>query len=203
MGTQPEQPPGTAQPHREPAPSLTGGSQPLAPPVASAHGPRPAASQAAATQANSEPGPHHCTPDRPAAGPAYAPPDGPPTQAHSATPTDTVAVLPPDTVHPHTPGPTEGLIPQAPATSGAEDLPATMHDKLAPWQAPHPTNRADGADGRAVITRSPSPRLGAWPGPGTHRRPGGRPTACGPGKPTRAAARGGRPRPWGNATDER
>ena len=55
VGTRPEQPPGTAHPHREPTPSPTGSPQPLTPPGASAHGQRPAASQAAATQAH--PGP--------------------------------------------------------------------------------------------------------------------------------------------------
>ena len=202
VGTQPEQPPGTKHPHREPALSPTGSLQPLTPPVAPAHGPRPAASQAAATETHPEPRPHHGTPDRPAAGPAYAPPDGPPWQAHTATPTETRAARPPDTVHPHTPGPTEGLIPRAPAMSGAEDLRATTHDGPAPQRHHAPPNRADGAAGRAVISRSPSPRPGPQPGPGTHRRPGGRQKARGREKPTRAA-RGGRPRPRGNATDER
>ena len=128
VGTKPKQPPSTAHPHREPAPSPTGSPQPPTPPVAPAHGPRPAASQAAATQARPEPHPHHGTPDRPAADPAYTPPDGPPTQAHTAAPTDTTAARPSNTVHAHTPSPTEGLTPQAPATSSTEDLPAMTHD---------------------------------------------------------------------------
>ena len=128
VGTHPEQPPGTAHPHREPAPSPTGSPPPLTPPVASVHGSQPATSQAAATQAHPEPRPHHGTQDRPAARRAYAPPNGPPKQAHTATPTNTTNARPSDTVHPHNHGPTEGLIPEAPATSGAEDLPATTHD---------------------------------------------------------------------------
>ena len=127
VGTRPEQPLGTAHPHREPTPSPTGSPQPQTPPGASAHGQRPAASQAAATQAHPEPRPHHGTPDRPTAGPAYAPPEDPPTQAHAATPTDTTTALPSDTVRPHTRDPTGGLDPQAPATSGTEDLPPTTH----------------------------------------------------------------------------
>ena len=177
VGTQPEHPPGNAHSHREPAPSPTSTPQPLTPPVSSAHSARPAANQAAATQAHPEPRPHHGTPDRPAAGSAYAPPNGPPAQAHTATPTDTTAAQPSDTVHPHTPGPNEDLIPQAPATSGAEDLPATTHVGPAPQRHQGPTNRADGAAGRAVIFRSPSTRPGPRPGPGTHRCPGGRATA--------------------------
>ena len=158
VGTQPNQPPGTAYAHRKPAPSPTGSPQPLKPPVASAHGPRPAASQTAATQAHAESRPHHGTPDRPAAGPAYAPPDGPPTQAHSATPTDTTASRPSDTVHPRTPGPTEGLIAQAPATSGAEDLPATTHDR----PAPHQPGRRRSRQSRHLPVAEPPARARAW-----------------------------------------
>ena len=105
MGTQPEEPPGTAHPHREPTTCPTGSPQPLTPPVPSAHGSRWATSQAAATQARPEPRPRHGTTDRPAAGQAYAPPDGPPTQAHTAAPSDTTAARPSDTGHPHTHGP--------------------------------------------------------------------------------------------------
>ena len=68
--------------------------------------------------------------------------------------------------------------------------------------APRPTSRAAGAAGRAVISRSPSPRHEPRPGSGTHHRPGGRPTTRGPGEPTRATARGGRPHPRGTPTDE-
>ena len=185
VGTQPEQPPGTAHPHRERAPSPTGGPQPLTPPVASAHGPRPAASQAAATQAQPEPRPHHGPPDRPAVSPAYAPPEAPPTQAHTATPTDTTTARPSDTMQPHFPGPTEGLIPQAPATSGAEDLPATTHNGPVPQRHHAPPT---GPTARPAEPSSPGrPATGPRPGPGTHRRPGGRPTARGPREPTRPA----------------
>ena len=75
VGTQPGQPPGTAHPHRVPAPSPTRSPQPLTPPVPPAHGPRPAASQAATTQAHPKPRPHHGAPDQPAADPTYAPTD--------------------------------------------------------------------------------------------------------------------------------
>ena len=186
VGTQPEQPPGTANPHREPAPSPTGSPQPLAPPVAPAHGPRPAASQAAATQAHLEPRPHHGTPDRPAAGPAYATLDGPPTQAQTATPTDTTAVRPSDTVHPRTPGPTQGLIPQAPATSGAEDLSARTHDGPAPQRHHAPPT---GPTARPAEPSSPG-----WPAPGPGPGPGPARTAALPGAP-QPAGPGSRPEP--------
>ena len=181
VGTKPEQPPGTAHPHREPAPSLTGSPQPLTPPVAPAHGPRPAASQAAATQARPEPRPHHGTPDRPAAGPAYAPPDGPPTQAHTATPTDTTAARPSDTVHPHTPGPTEGLIPQAPATSGAEDLPATTHDGPAPQRHHAPPTGPTARPAELSSPGHPAPGPGPGPDPASTAAPAGAPQPPGPG----------------------
>ena len=203
MGTQPEQPPGTANPHRELAPSPTGSPQPLTPPVAPAHGPRPAASRAAAAQAHPEPRPHHGTPDRPAADPAYTPPDSPPTQAHTAARTDTTAARPSNTVQPHTPGPTEGLTPQAPATSRTEDLRAMTHDGTAPQRHHAPST---GPPERPAEPSSPGCQApGTDPGPDPARiaAPGGDPTARGPGEPTRAAARGGRPRPRGTATDER
>ena len=44
VGTRPEQPPGTAHPHREPTPSPTGSPQPQTPPGASPHRHQPAAS---------------------------------------------------------------------------------------------------------------------------------------------------------------
>ena len=158
VGTQPEQPSGTAHSHREPAQSPTGSPQPLSPPVTPAHGPRLAASQAAATQAHPEPRPHHGTPDRPAADPAQTPPDGPPTQAHTATPTDTTAARPSGTVHPHTPGPTEGLTPQAPVTSGTGGLPAMTRD----GPAPHQPGRRRDRQSRHLPVAQPPARAPAW-----------------------------------------
>ena len=180
VGTQLEQPPITAHPHREPAPSPTGSPQPLTPPVAPAHGPRPAASQAAAMQAHLEPRPHHGTPDRLAAGPAYAPPDGPPTQAHTATPTDTTAARPSDTVHPHTPGPTEGLIPQALATSGAEDLPATTHDKPTPQRHHAPPTGPTARLAEPSSPGRPAPGLRPGPDPARTAAPAGAPQPARP-----------------------
>ena len=181
VGTQPEQPPGTAHPHRESARSPTGSPQPSTPPVAPAHGPRPAASQAAAAQANPEPRPHHGTPDRPAAGPAYAPLDGPPTQAQTATRTDTTVAQPSDTVHPHTPGPTEGLIPQAPATSGAEGLPGTTHDGPAPQRHHAPTTGPTARPGEPSSPGRPAPGPGPGPDPARIAAPAGAPQPAGPG----------------------
>ena len=181
VGTQPEQPPGTAHPHREPAASPTGSPQPLTPPVAPAHGPRPAASQAAATQAHPEPRPHHGTPDRPAADPAYMPPGGPPTQAHTATPTDTTAARPSDTVHPHTPGPTEGLTPQAPATSGTEDLPAMTHDGPAPQRHHAPPTGPLARPAEPSSPGRPAPGPGPGPDPARTAAPAGAPQPAGPG----------------------
>ena len=180
QGTQPEQPLGTAHLHREPAPSPTGIPQPPTPPVAPTHGPRPAASQAAATQAQPEPSPHHGTPDGPAAGPAYAPPDGTPTQAHSATPTDTTAARPSDTLQPETPGPREGLIPQAPATSGAEDLPATKHDGPAPQRHHAPPNGRTARPAEPSSPGRPAPCPGPGPDPARTAAPAGAPQPAGP-----------------------
>ena len=179
VGTKPDQSPGTAHPHREPTPSPVGSPQPLTPPVVSAHGQRPAASQAAATQAHPEPRPHHGTPDRPTAGPAYAPPGSPLTQAHTATPTNTTTTRPSDTVQPHTHDLTEGLVPQAQATSCAEDLPATTHDGPAPQRHHAPLT---GPTARPAEPASP-----------------GRPATCpGPGPDSaRFTARAGAPQPAG------
>ena len=128
----------TAPWHRTPAQgpilSPTGSPQPQTPPSASAHGHQPAASQAAATQAHPEPRPRHGTPDRPTAGPTYALPKDPPTQAHAATPTDTATSWPTDTVRPHAHDPTEGPDPKAPANSSTAapgDLLAMTHAKPA------------------------------------------------------------------------
>ena len=181
LGTQPGQPPGTAHPHREPAPSPTGSPQPLTPPVAPALGPRPAASQAAATQAHPEPHPHHGTPDRPAADPAYTLPDGPPTQAHTATPTDTTAARPSDTVHPHTPGPTEGLAPQAPATFGTEDLPAITHDGPASQRHHAPPTGPPAPPAELSCPGRPAPGPGPGPGPARTAAPAGSLQTAGPG----------------------
>ena len=76
-GTRHEQPPDTAQPHMNPAPSPTGSPapQPETKSGASIHGHQPAATQAAATLAHLEPRPGHGTPDRPTEGPAHAPPE--------------------------------------------------------------------------------------------------------------------------------
>ena len=112
VSTQPGQPPGTAHLHRVPAPSPTGSPQHLTPPVAPAHGPRPAASQAAITQAHPEPCPHHGAPDRPAAVPTHTPTDNLATRTNTATPTNATAARPSDAGHPHTHGPTGGLTPR-------------------------------------------------------------------------------------------
>ena len=181
VGTQPEQPPGTAHLHREPAPSSTGSPQPLTPPVAPAHGPQPAASQKAATQAHPEPCPHHDAPDRPAAGPAYAPPEGPPAQAHTATPTDNTAAGPSDTVHPHSPGPTEGLIPEAPAPSGAEDLPATTHNGPAPQRRHAPPTRPTARPAEPSSPGHPASSPGPGPDPACTAAPGSSQRPAGPG----------------------
>ena len=130
VGTRPEQPPGTAHLHMDPAPSPTGspGPQPQTPTCASTHSHQPAASRAAATQAHLEPRPRHGTPDRPTEGPAYAPTKDPSTQARAATPTDTTSTRPSGTVHPHAHNPTEGPKPQAlatPSTAAEGDLLAT------------------------------------------------------------------------------
>ena len=173
VGTQPGQPPGTAHPHRDPAPSPTGSPQPLTPPVAPAHGPRPAASQAAATQAQPEPRPRRGTPDRPAVDPAYTPTDNPPTRTHTATPTDATAARPSDAGHPHTHGPTRGLTPQASATSGTGDLPATTHDGPVPQRHHAPPT---GPPARPAEPSSPGrPAPGPGPDPARTAAPGDAP----------------------------
>ena len=136
VGTRPEQPPGAAHGHMDPAPSPTGSPapQPQTPPGASTHGHQPAASQAAATEAHLEPRRRHGTPDRLMEGPAYAPPEDPPTQASAAARADTTSTRPSDTVHCHAHNLTEGPNPQAPATSSTAapgDLPATAQTKPA------------------------------------------------------------------------
>ena len=162
MGTQPGQPPGTAHPHRVRAPSPTGSPQPLTPPVAPAHGPRPAASHAATIQAHPEPRPQHGTPDRPAADPTYTPTNNVPTRTHTATPTNATAAQPSDAGHPHTHGPTGGLTPQASATSGTEDLPATTHGGPVPQRHHAPPT---GPPARPAEPSSPG-RPAPGPGPG-------------------------------------
>ena len=181
LGTEAEQPPGTAHPHTEPAQSPTGSPTPLTPPVTPAHGPRPAASQAAATQARPEPRPHRGTPDQPAADPVHMPPDGPPTQAHTVTPTNTTAARPSGSMHPHDPGPTEGLTPQAPATFGMGDLPAMTCDGPAPQLRHAPPA---GLPARLAEPSSPGrPAPGTSPGPDPARTtaPAGAPQPAGPG----------------------
>ena len=158
----------------------TGSPQPLTPPVASAHGPRPATSQVAATKAHPEPRPHHSTPDRPAAGPVFAPPDGPPTQAHTATPTDTTTARSSNTVHPHTHGPTEGLIPQAPATSSAEDLPATTHDGPAAQRHHAPPTGPTARPAEPSSPDRPAPGPGPGPDPARSAAPASAPQPTGP-----------------------
>ena len=90
-------------------------------------------------------------------------PTGPSTQAHTATPTDSTVARPSDAVHLHTHGPTEGLIPQALVTSGAQYLPATTHDGLAPQRHHAPPT---GPTARPAEPSSPSPqppaRAPAW-----------------------------------------
>ena len=130
VGTQPEQPPGTAHLHMDWAPSPTGSPapQPQTPPCASTHRCQPAASWATATQARPEPRPRHGTPDRPTEGPASAPPKGPPKQARAASPTDTTSTRPSGTVHRHAHNHTESPNPRAPATPSTAapgDLQAT------------------------------------------------------------------------------
>ena len=198
VGTQPGQPPGTAHPHRVPAPSPTGSPQPLTPPVTPAHGPQPTASQAATTQAHPEPRPHHGTPDRPAADQTYTPIDNLPTRTRTATPTDATAARPSDAGHPH-----RG--PNPPGFGNVRHGGPTGHNarRAGAPAAPRPTNRTAGTAGRTVISRPPGPRPRPWPGSATHHRPSGRPAARGPGEPTRATTRGGRPRPGGTATGGR
>ena len=193
VGTQPGQPPCTAHPHRVPAPSPTGSPQPLTPPVAPANGQRPAASQAATTQAHPEPRPHHGTPDQPAADPTYTQTDKLPTRTHTATPTDATAARPSDAGHPHTHGPTGGLTPQASATSGTEDLRATTHGGLVPQRHHAPPT---GPPARPAEPLSPGcPVPGPGPGPDPPRTAAGR-------TPRSPRTRGAYPsrHPWREAT---
>ena len=202
VGTQPGQPPGTAHPHRVPAPSPTGSRQPLTPPVAPSHGPRLAASQAATTQAHPEPRPQHGAPDRPAADPTYTPTDNLPTRTHTATPTDATTARPSDAGQPHTHGPTGGLTPQALATSGTEDLrPQRTAGRCPSSTTPHqPDHRHDRQNRHLPAARPPAQapaRIRHAPPP--RRTPRSLPTRG----PTRAATRGGRPRPGGTAAGGR
>ena len=199
MGTQPGQPPGTAHPHRVPPSSPTGSLQPLTPPVAPAHGPWPAASQAATTQAHPEPRPHHGTPDWPAGDPTYTPNDKLPTRTHNAIPTDATAARPSDAGHPHTHGPTGGLTPQALATSGTEDLPATTHGALVPQRHHAPPNGPPARPAEPSSPGRPAPCPGPGPDPPRTAAPADAPQPADPGGPTRAATRGGRPCPGGTA----
>ena len=165
VGTLPEQPPSTANPHRKPTLSHTARPGPQTPPGASAHGHQPAAGQAAATQAHPEPRPRHGTPDRPTAGPAYAPQEDPPTQEHAATPTDTATTRPSDTVCPHTHDPTEGPDPQAPATASTGDLPATTHAGLAPQRHHAPATGPTAGPAKPSSPGRPAPRPDPGPDP--------------------------------------
>ena len=184
VGTRPEQPSSSEHPNWGPNTSPTGSPQPQTPPGASAHIHQPAASQVAATQAHPEPRPRHGTPHRPAAGPAFAPPEDPPTQAQAATPTDTATTQPSDTVRPHAHYPTEGLDPQAPATSSTAapvDLPAMTHARPAPQRhhAPPAGPTARPAEPSSPGRPAPSPD----PGPDPERTtvPADAPQPAGPG----------------------
>ena len=181
VGAQAGQPPGTAHPHRVPAPSPTGSPQPLTPPVAPAHGPRPAASQAATTQAHPEPRPHHGAPDRPAADPTYTPSDNLPTRTHTATPTDATTARPSDAGHPQTHGPTGGLTPRASATSGTEDLPATTHGGLVPQQHHAPPTRPPARPAEPSSPGCPAPGPGPGPDPPRNAAPADAPQSADPG----------------------
>ena len=126
-GTQPGQPLGSVHPQRSPDPGFTGdrASRPHTPPDASGRDHQPAARQAAATQADPEPHPHHSPPIRPTEGPTHAPSEGPPTQTCTATPTDAISARPErplGTVRPHAHNPTECPSPQAPATPSTSAL---------------------------------------------------------------------------------
>ena len=181
MGAQRGQPPGTAHPHRVAAPSPTGSPQPLTPAVAPAHGPRPAASQAATTQAHPEPRPHHGAPDRPAADPTYTPTDNLPTRTHIATPTDATTGRPSDAGHPHTRGPTGGLTPRASATSGTEDLPATTHGGSVPQQHHAPPTRRPARPAEPSSPSRPAPGPGPGPDPPRTAAPADAPQPADPG----------------------
>ena len=181
VGTQPGQPPGTAHPHRVPAPSPTGSPQPLTPPVAPSHGPRPAASQAATTQAHPEPRPQHGAPDRPAADPTYTPTDNLPTRTHTATPTNATTARPSDAGHPHTHGPTGGLTPRASATSGTEDLPATMHGGPVPQRHHAPPARPPARPAEPLSPGRPAPGPGRGPDPPRTAAPADAPQPADPG----------------------
>ena len=181
VGTQPGQPPGTAHPHRVPAPSPTGSPQPLTPSVVPAHGPRPAASKAATTQAHPEPRPHHGAPDRPAADPTYTPTDNLPTRTHTATQTDATTARPSDAGHPHTHGPTGGLTPRASATSGTEDLPATTHGGSLHQQHHAPPTRPPPRPAEPSSPGRPAPGPGPGPDPPRTAAPADAPQPADPG----------------------
>ena len=168
VGTPPEQTSGTAHRHMGPARGPTGSRapQPQTPTGAFARGRQPAASGAAATQAQPEPRPSHGTPDQRTEGPAYVPPEGPPTQTRTATPTDTTNTRPSGTMRPHAHNPTESPSPQAPATPSAA---APEVHLRAPAQA-HPASQRHHAPpaGPAVRPTEPSSpsRPASNPGPG-------------------------------------
>ena len=84
-------------------------------------------------------------------------------------------------MHPHNPGPTEGLIFQAPATSGAEDLPATTHDGLAPQRHHAPPTRLTGRPAEPPSPGHPAPGPGPGPDPARTAAPAGAPQPAGPG----------------------
>ena len=105
---------GTAQRQMSPAPGPTGdpAQQLQTPPDASTRGRQPAASQAVATQAHSEPRPHHGTPIWPTEGPTQAPPEGPPQTDAYRYPNRHQRGRPLGIVHPHSHNPTESPSPR-------------------------------------------------------------------------------------------
>ena len=121
VGNRPEQPLGSAHPQmgRAPGPKGDPAPQPQTPPDASTRGRQPAARQAATTQAQLEPRLRHGTPIGLMEGPRHAPPEGPPRQTRTATPTDTTNARALGTVRPHAHNPTESPSSQAPATRSA------------------------------------------------------------------------------------
>ena len=177
VGTQPERPPGTAHPHMDPASSPTGSPAPQlqTPRGASTHGHQPATSRAAATQAPAEPRPRHGTPDQLTEGPAYAPPEDPPTQARAATLTDTTSTWPADTVQPPRQQPHQGpkspgsgntqhSDPGGPACKGKAELASQRHHAPPGGPAVRPAELSSPS--------CPAPKPGTRSRPGTHRRPG-------------------------------
>ena len=173
-----------AQTTLEPTQSPTGSPQPQTPPGASAHGHQSAASQAAATQAHPEPCPRHGTPDRPTAGPAYAPPEDPPTQAHAATPSDTANTGLSDTVRPRTHDPTEGLDPQDPSTSSLAalgDLPSTTHAEPVSQRHHAPPAGPTVRPAEPSTPGRPAPSPDPGPDPARTTVPADAPQSAGPG----------------------